>query len=447
MFYLFFPPQNLCLLLHLSTTISGFQVFSSPPSKQRLNKFLFQYIYLSSLHSTPLHSISMSFEDFTPIAFFFYKHKLNMLTASQSHGMFNSTCLLTESSACRDDTSALNLKLIAMTSILVAGVTGISVPLFGRRRGGGLLSHDGNLFVAAKAFAAGVILATGFVHMLPDGSFNLASPCLPRFPWSKFPFSGFIAMCSALLTLVADFVGTQVYERNQGKKKGEGGNEELDSVSGSGIMPAERVNGLHIVGVYAHADQHGHSHSKEAKISVDDEDGHGHSHSHSFGEGNGGARHAVVSQVLELGIVSHSVIIGLSLGVSNSPCTIRPLVAALSFHQFFEGFALGGCISEAQFKTLKTTLMSCFFALTTPTGIAVGIGLASFYNRDSPGALIVEGVLDSISAGILIYMSLVDLIAADFMSKKMRCNARLQIASYIALFLGATLMSGLAIWT
>ena len=44
--------------------------------------------------------------------------------------------------------------------------------------------------------------------------------------------------------------------------------------------------------------------------------------------------------------MSHSVIIGLSLGVSQSPCTIRPLVAALSFHQFFEGFALGGCISE-----------------------------------------------------------------------------------------------------
>lgn len=55
---------------------------------------------------------------------------------------------------------------------------------------------------------------------------------------------------------------------------------------------------------------------------------------------------SIVNQVLELGIVSHSVIIGLSLGVSQSPCTIRPLVAALSFHQFFEGFALGGCICE-----------------------------------------------------------------------------------------------------
>ena len=51
-------------------------------------------------------------------------------------------------------------------------------------------------------------------------------------------------------------------------------------------------------------------------------------------------------QVLELGIVVHSVIIGISLGASESPSTIRPLVAALSFHQFFEGMGLGGCIVQ-----------------------------------------------------------------------------------------------------
>lgn len=145
--------------------------------------------------------------------------------------------------------------------------------------------------------------------------------------------------------------------------------------------------------------------------------------------------------------MSHSIIIGLSLGVSQSPCTIRPLIAALSFHQFFEGFALGGCISQAQFKTLSTALMACFFAITTPTGVAIGVGISSFYNSQSPRALVIEGVLDSISAGILVYMALVDLIAADFLSKRMSCNVRLQVVSYLMLFLGAGLMSSLAIWS
>ncbi|KAF3443503.1 hypothetical protein FNV43_RR13186 [Rhamnella rubrinervis] len=37
-------------------------------------------------------------------------------------------------------------------------------------------------------------------------------------------------------------------------------------------------------------------------------------------------------QVLEMGIVVHSVIIGISLGASESPKTIKPLIAALTFH-------------------------------------------------------------------------------------------------------------------
>ncbi|XLU57669.1 hypothetical protein S245_052317, partial [Arachis hypogaea] len=50
--------------------------------------------------------------------------------------------------------------------------------------------------------------------------------------------------------------------------------------------------------------------------------------------------------VLELGIVVHSVVIGLSLGASDNQCTIRPLIAALCFHQIFEGMGLGGCILQ-----------------------------------------------------------------------------------------------------
>lgn len=90
--------------------------------------------------------------------------------------------------------------------------------------------------------------------------------------------------------------------------------------------------------------------------------------------------------------------------------------------------------------------MACFFAVTTPAGIGIGAAVASFYNPHSPGALVAEGILDSLSAGILVYMALVDLIAADFLSKRMICNFRLQVVSYFMLFLGAGLMSSLAIW-
>ncbi|KAK9099310.1 hypothetical protein Syun_026355 [Stephania yunnanensis] len=415
-------------------------------------------------------------EDFQPLIV------MNRM-AEQSH-FFTETLLLVisesmstknctrraDSAECRSDSEALPLKLIAIASILLSGAAGVSAPLIGNRRRHRLFSTDGDLFFAAKAFAAGVILATGFVHMLPDASSALSDPCLPRRPWSRFPFSGFVSMMAALVTLLADFAGTQYYERKEERRRraeraseGIGGVDSVfDSVSESGIVPVERVvvgvkeevSGVHIVGMHAHSAEHAHSHVQGkgtcGRHVVGVEDGHGHGHGHGHGGRGGGegegVRHVVVSQILELGIVSHSVIIGLSLGVSHSPCTIRPLIAALSFHQFFEGFALGGCISQSQFSSMKTTLMACFFAATTPAGIAVGAAIASSYNNNSPRALAVEGILDSISAGILVYMSLVDLIAADFMSKKMSCNVRLQIVSYLALFLGAGMMSLLALW-
>ena len=64
-------------------------------------------------------------------------------------------------------------------------------------------------------------------------------------------------------------------------------------------------------------------------------------------------------QVLELGIVVHSVIIGISLGASQSSETIKPLMAALSFHQFFEGMGLGGCIVQVYIKFLYICVCVC----------------------------------------------------------------------------------------
>ncbi|XP_076920294.1 zinc transporter 4, chloroplastic-like [Bidens hawaiensis] len=360
--------------------------------------------------------------------------------------------------SCRDEKAALILKFVAIAAILIAGIIGVAIPLIGKKRR--FLRTDTNLFFAAKAFAAGVILATGFVHMLPDATSALSNPCLPKNPWSNFPFSGFIAMMAALGTLLADFLSTQYYERKHERQVQAVRVNSADLASESGFVPVaagKEEGGIHIVGMHAHAAQHRHNHATgtEGCEGQASEGGshenthshaHSHSHSHGFDDDESGIRHVVVSQVLELGIISHSIIIGLSLGVSQSPCTIRPLLGALSFHQFFEGFALGGCISQAKFGSLHSTIMACFFAVTAPIGVGIGTGISKFYNPNSPWALVVEGILDSISAGILVYMALVDLIAADFLSKRMRCNTRLQVVSYIALFLGAGLMSSLAAW-
>ncbi|CAM8986453.1 unnamed protein product [Rhodiola kirilowii] len=324
-----------------------------------------------------------------------------------------------ESLSSESKAEALKYKLGAIASILIGGAIGVCIPIFGSKVPA--LRPETNTFFIIKAFAAGVILSTGFIHVLPDAFESLTSPCLSESPWSKFPFTGFVAMIATMLTLMIDAFSTSVYmrmNRSSGKSQVVGRDEEEQQQ-----QQGNRVQ------VHTHT-THGHSHGSAA-------------------EGTGASdllRHRVVSQVLELGIVVHSVIIGISLGASGDPSTVKPLFAALTFHQFFEGMGLGGCISQAKFKAGTIATMVLFFSLTTPVGIGVGIGISSAYNENTSTALILEGIFNAASAGILIYMALVDLLAADFMSHKIQNSGRLQVGASVSLFIGAGCMSLLAIW-
>ncbi|KFK27947.1 hypothetical protein AALP_AA8G451900 [Arabis alpina] len=317
-------------------------------------------------------------------------------------------------SSASEKATVLKYKIGAFFSILIAGVFGACLPIFG-------IKSESNLFMFVKAFAAGVILATGFVHILPDATESLTSPCIGENPpWGEFPVTGLMAMCAAIMTMLIESFASGYLNRSRLEKV-----SKTLPVSHGGDM--EEHNGS----AHTHASQ-GHSHGS-VLVSQDD-------HDHID------LRNKIVTQILELGIVVHSVIIGISLGVSPSASTIKPLIAAITFHQLFEGFGLGGCISEAKFKVKKIWVMVLFFALTAPLGIGIGIGVAQSYNENSPMALKVSGFLNAAAAGILIYMALVDLVAPLFMNHKALSSIKIQLACSASLVLGAGLMSLLAIW-
>lgn len=320
-------------------------------------------------------------------------------------------CGAEEDNSCVNKSKALSLKIIAIVSILITSMIGVCLPLFTRSIPA--LSPERSLFVIVKAFAAGIILATGFMHVLPDSFDMLSSSCLKENPWHKFPFTGFVAMLSAIVTMAIDSIATSLYSN---KHK-------------TGVIPETDQEMNVVAGTHVHS--HHHPGSFSTKDGVD---------------GKKLLRYRVIAMVLELGIIVHSIVIGLSLGASSNTCTIKGLVAALCFHQMFEGMGLGGCILQAEYKFLKKAIMAFFFAVTTPFGIALGIALSSTYEENSPRALITVGLLNASSAGLLIYMALVDLLAADFMGDKLQGSVKLQIKSYMAVLLGAGGMSVMAIW-
>ncbi|KAM0876452.1 hypothetical protein ACQ4PT_036148 [Festuca glaucescens] len=233
---------------------------------------------------------------------------------------------------CRDEAAALRLKMVAVAAILIAGAVGVAIPLVGRRLRGGSASgggssssgivctkqvpnkaSGGSTFVLAKPFAAGVILATGFVHMMHDAEEKFANPCLPSTPWRRFPFPGFIAMLAALGTLVMEFVGTRFYERKHGEEAATAAaldetaalleDGALAGIAGTAAMGGDdaKQDAMHIVGMRAHAAAHRHSHAQGHDAcdggAVYDAHGHGRDHGHGSQESPSQSRHVVVSQV------------------------------------------------------------------------------------------------------------------------------------------------------
>ena len=138
----------------------------------------------------------------------------------------------------------------------------------------------------------------------------------------------------------------------------------------------------------------------------------------------------------------HSLVIGFTLALASG-ADFESLVAAISFHQLFEGLSLGIRIaalpttatapttetdSQAEHQSTITTgssliswlrpLLALLFAVTAPAGILSGLIVfgsgASQGAGTGAGSKVAEGVLSAISAGMLIYAACVEMLAADF---------------------------------
>jgi len=120
--------------------------------------------------------------------------------------------------------------------------------------------------------------------------------------------------------------------------------------------------------------------------------------------------------ILEFGVIFHSVFIGLTLAVAGSE--FKTLYVVLVFHQMFEGLGLGARLATVpwpQPKHLTPYIMGIAYGLSTPIAIAIGLGFRESYSAEAATTLVANGVFDALSAGILLYTGLVELMAHEFL--------------------------------
>lgn len=84
----------------------------------------------------------------------------------------------------------------------------------------------------------------------------------------------------------------------------------------------------------------------------------------------------------------------------------------------------------------------------TPIGQAIGLATHTLYSPDSEVGLIMVGTMNALSSGLLVYASLVELLAEDFLSDESWriLRGKRRVYACILVFLGAFGMSLVGAW-
>lgn len=332
------------------------------------------------------------------------------------------------------------LRVASVFIILVASSSGALFPVIARRTK--WMRIPKSVFEFAKYFGSGVIIATAFIHLLDPALQELGNACLDE-SWSEYPYA--LAFC--LISIFAIFIVELIAFRWGSAKLAKLGiaTDMHNHGFGSGEPGPEHQHGEVTEGARDKPIS-----DSESQLSDVDAD-------YKEGLRAGAMKSNVLDTpsaqiigigILEFGIVLHSVLIGMTLAVDPDFTT---LLVVIVFHQLFEGLGLGSRLAYMKLPSRLNyvpVVGAILYGLTTPIGIAAGLGIRSSYNPNTPRASITSGVLDSISAGILIYTGLVELMAHEFLFSQEMTKASAKKLTYaiVCMCLGCGLMALLGKW-
>lgn len=284
----------------------------------------------------------------------------------------------------RDRDYNINLRVGLVFAMLATSFIGVALPIFLKPL---LPGRFHIVFTVLKQFGTGVIVATALIHLFTHASLMFSNECLGKLEYEAVTAA--IVLAGLFIAFVVEYTTHRVARK------------------------------------YWAASPHS-----------DD---------------------VVTVMVLEAGIIFHSLLVGLTLVVAGDSVFIT-LFVVIVFHQAFEGIALGTRIASAgrmiidnennasphsrrdskemseisgvegngmrspngggvwkPLGMMKKLAMASAFAVVTPVGMAIGIGVLHQFNGNDPSTVIAIGTLDALSAGILIWVGVVEMWATDWM--------------------------------
>ncbi|KAI1301035.1 Fe transport protein 3 [Xylaria venustula] len=310
----------------------------------------------------------------------------------------------------------VGLHTLGLFLVLTASIFGAGFPVVAKKVA--WLRVPTKVFFACKHFGTGVLIATAFVHLLPTAWLSLSNPCLPDFFIVQYPpLPGIIMMASLFsLFMIEMWMNNKMGGHSHGGALGFEPNPTGTAVATVPPPSPQRSSPKASFETPISISVESETRSGESKVVMVSEK--------TIEDVEGQVDPLVYKKMnmnitlLEGGILFHSVFVGITVSITIDGFIV--LLIAIIFHQVFEGLGLGSRIAAVPYPkgSIRPWLLVFAFGTTAPLGQAIGLATRNTYDPNSAFGLIIVGVFNAISSGLLIYAALVDLLAEDFLSEE-----------------------------
>ncbi|XP_078051122.1 zinc transporter ZIP3 isoform X2 [Augochlora pura] len=264
-------------------------------------------------------------------------------------------------------------------------------------------------------FGGGVLFCTTFLHMLPEvkeGIDDLTShgklPALSFSLAETLTCAGFFIMY-----LVEESVHTHLRAKQAEREKNSNVSRSTNELVEDGQTQMNCVNG------HSHVNSHGHSHHLPDIMDEKDD--------------------FVVSSLrgllIVLGLSVHELFEGLAIGLESSASYVWYMFAAVAAHKFVIAFCIGVELMASRTRQYLSIIYVCTFAVVSPLGIGIGMGLVGGGSAAAGGILPV--LLQGLASGTLLYVVFFEILQEH----------RTGMKQYLSIILGFLVMFGLQILT
>ena len=112
------------------------------------------------------------------------------------------------------------------------------------------------------------------------------------------------------------------------------------------------------------------------------------------------------------------------------------------------GSRLATATWPGDWKAWTPWVMAIGYGITTPLGIAIGLGVNQSLSDNAARTQLTNGIFDAVSAGILLYTALVELLAHEFMfnPEMRRASLSMQMLAFGFVAFGTAIMAVLGKW-